>query len=347
MWARVEQTHTDASELIDAAKLAAQRSLEVKAARVRGEAKALADRVIELQSAVDFMHQAPAHPPVIKTPRSRPKTGMRIATPSFLISDWHVGETVTLEESLGQNEFNLAIARARAAKCWDNMLWLRKDMARTQSCDDTLLTINGDMVTGDIHDELRETNDGGMRDQCNACIDILYPGIMAMIEATPGICHIICIGGNHGRLTKKQHIKNGTQHSAEHIGVYDPLRRLIGDMGGKVAWHIPQAERHIMTVHGWRVATQHGTMIKSQGGVGGTLVPMTRWVIRDNQADLYQFGHFHEADAYGKVIKNGCLIGYSGYCGWIGVDPERPPEQVAYVLDADRGLRRFERVSVT
>jgi predicted phosphodiesterase len=221
---------------------------------------------------------------------------------------------------------------------------LRDDMARTQSCDDTLLVIDGDMITGDIHDELRETNDGGLRAQADACLKFLYRGVQAMRAATPGTLHVVCIGGNHGRLTKKQHIKNGTQHSVEHIGVYDPLRRLVGEEG--VAWHIPPAERHIMTVHGRRVSTQHGTMIRSQGGIGGTLVPMTRWVTRANDADLYLFGHFHEADAYGKIVKNGSLIGSSGYVAWLGIE-DRGPEQVAFVLDADRGVRRFERVSCT
>jgi hypothetical protein len=45
-------------------------------------------------------------------------------------------------------------------------------------------------------------------------------------------------------------------------------------------------------------------------------------------------------------VVNGSLIGESAYTGWIGVE-SRPPEQVAFVLDADRGVRRFERVSVT
>jgi hypothetical protein len=167
-----------------------------------------------------------------------------------------------------------------------------------------------------------------------------------MADATPGVLHVVCIGGNHGRLTHKQHIKNGTQHSVEHLGVYDPLRRLIGDMKGKIAWHIPPAERFILDVHGFRVSQQHGTMIRSAGGIGGVLVPMTRWVTRDNAADLYLFGHFHEADAYGKVVKNGATIGSSAYTGWLGIE-DRPPEQVAFVIDADRGVRRFERVSVT
>lgn len=327
---------------------------DIAAARTRAAQRAtdadvrqLQQRIIELEDKLAFVHSAAAHAPVILTPSARPKSGKRIADPVFMISDTHYGEVVTRAGTLGLNEYNLEIARARQAKCWDNFLWLRRDMARTQSCDNTYLAINGDIVTGIIHPELRETNEVGMRGQCDFAVEVLAPGILAMADATPGVLHIGLIGGNHGRGTLKQQVKNGTEHSYEHIGVYDQLRRLIGDRRGKIAWHCPAAERLMMVIHGRRVSQQHGTMIRSSGGIGGPLVPMTRWVTRDAMADLYLFGHFHEADAYGRVIKNGSLIGDSDYSRWLGVDPNVPPAQVAFVIDADAGVRRFERVSVT
>lgn len=329
----------------ETAQIAAEARAREKTRILSSEARKLQDRLVELEDAVSFVHSAAAHPARIETPSARPKSGKRIADPVFLVSDLHFGEYVTEEESLDKNRYDLEVAATRMRKCWDNMLWLRDDMSRTQSCDNTILYLNGDIVSGDIHDELRETNDGGIRSQCDAAVRALLPGIAEMADATPGILHIVCIGGNHGRLTHKQHIKNGTEHSAEHLGVYDPLRRVLGDRSGKIAWHIPSAERFIMPIHGRKVSVQHGTMIRSQGGIGGTLVPMTRWVTRCNDADLYLFGHFHEADAYGRIIKNGALIGESGYTKWLGVE-SRPPEQVAFVLDADAGVRRFERVSV-
>jgi hypothetical protein len=311
------------------------------------ERKALESRLVQLESDLAFMVRAPEAPPKIVTPRSRPKSGKRVATPIFLLSDLHFGESVSLAESLGTNEYNLAIAAKRMRKCWDNMLWLRNDMARTQTCDDTLLMLNGDIVSGDIHPELQQTNDGGLSTQCDAAFDALYPGIVEMAAATPGKLHAVCIGGNHGRLTHKSQIKNGWEHSAEHLGVYGPLRKTLGaGPKGNIVWHIPPAERYIFEAHGRRLSQQHGHMIRSQGGIGGTLVPMTRWVTRVADADLYFFGHFHEADAYGRIIKNGALIGESGYTKWLGVE-SRPPEQVALILDADAGVRRFERVSVT
>jgi hypothetical protein len=327
--------------------ITAETRARAAASAAQSDAKKLAARITELEDQLNFRREAEAVPMRIHTPSARPKSGLRIATPLFLLSDLHFGETVTAVESLGLNTYDLEIAAARMAKCWDNMLWLRADMARTQSCDDTVISLNGDIVSGDIHAELSETNDGGLRAQCRAARVALAPGILAMAEATPGTCHVVCIGGNHGRLTHKQQIKNGHDHSAEHLGVYDPLREQIGvGPRGNIAWHIPEAERYIFDVHGRRVSQQHGTMIRSQGGIGGTLVPMTRWVTRAADADLYLFGHFHEADAYGRIVKNGALIGDSAYTRWLGVE-SRPPEQVAFVIDADRGVRRFERVSVT
>lgn len=336
-----------AADVINAAQLAAERSAQAKHARSRAEGKALADRVVELEATIDFMHRAAAHPPSLVAPKSRPKSGKRAADPVFFLSDLHFGETVTREESLGQNEYDMAEAKRRFAKCIDNMLWLRASMVRDgNTCDNSLVVLGGDIVSGDIHDELKETNDGGLLDQCGAAVETIAPGIKAFADATPGVCHVVCIGGNHGRLTKKKQIKNNFQHSVEHIGVYHPLRLAIGDLGGKIAWHIPRAERFIFDAFGRRVSIQHGDMIRSMGGIGGVLVPLKRWSARDGMADMYMIGHFHQANCFDELVVNGSLIGESAYTKWLGVE-SRPPEQVAFVFDAARGLRRFERVSVT
>jgi hypothetical protein len=336
-----------AADVINAAALAAERARDAKQARTTAEAKALADEVARLTATVDFMHRVAAHPPSLVVPKSRPKSGKRAADPVFFLSDLHFGETVTREESLGQNEYDIAEAMRRFAKCIDNMLWLRRSMANDgNSCDNTLVVLGGDIVSGDIHDELKETNDGGLLDQCGAAVATIAPGLKAIADATPGVMHVVCVGGNHGRLTKKKQIKNNFQHSVEHIGVYHPLRLALGDLGGKIAWHIPRAERFIFDAFGRRISIQHGDMIRSMGGIGGVLVPLKRWSARDDMADLYMVGHFHQANAFDELVMNGSLIGESAYSKWLGVE-SRPPEQVAFVIDAARGLRRFERVSVT
>lgn len=331
-----------------AADIVAAERLQAHAAVVTQERGRLAKRIVELEDVLGFRDEARDWtPPKVGASGSRPKSGKREATPCFVLSDLHIGERVTLAETMGVNEYNLKIAGARMSKCFDNMLWLRADMARTQTCDDTVIFLNGDIISGDIHDELKETNDGGLRVQCQAARDMIAPGILAFADVTPGRVHVVCIDGNHGRITPKRQIKTTVQHSAEHFGVYDPLAERVGaGPKGNIVWHVSEAPRFPIDVQGFRVSAQHGDMVRSQGGIGGTLVPLTRWATRVNDADYYVVGHFHEADAYGKIIKNGALIGESAYTKWLGVE-SRPPEQVAFALDKVRGLRRFERVSVS
>lgn len=347
--ARIRTGHRpDKAQPRPVADLVAQHRLERHAEIIGVERKRLVRRVTELEDLLGFRNDARDwRPTKVGNTASRPKSGKREATPCFVLSDLHIGERVTRAESLGTNFYNFKIAGERLSKCFDNMLWLRADMARTQTCDDTVLFLNGDIISGDIHDELKETNDGGMREQCKQARNMIAPGILAFADTTPGRLHVVCIDGNHGRVTHKRQIKTTIQHSAEHFGVYDPLAERIGaGPKGNIVWHVSEAARYYIDVHGHRVSAQHGDMVRSQGGIGGTLVPLTRWAIRAADADYYVVGHFHEADAYGKIIKNGALIGESAYTKWLGVE-SRPPEQVGFAIDRIRGMRRFERVSVT
>lgn len=323
----------------------AHRSASVVAA-LNVENKRLVKLAAKLEDALAFRDISRAwKPPRVGYSTSK-KTGLRQATPCFVLSDLHIGECVTLAESLGTNKYNREIAAARMSKCWDNMLWLRRDMARTNTAEDVVIFLNGDIISGDIHDELKETNWGGLREQCREARNLIAPGLLAFADETPGQVHVVCIDGNHGRVTHKRQIKTTVEHSAEHFGVYDPLEERVGaGPKGNIVWHVSGAPRYAIDIQGHRVSAQHGDMVRSMGGIGGTLVPLTRWAAKTKDADYYIVGHFHEADAYGPIIKNGALIGESAYTKWLGVE-SRPPEQVAFLMDRIRGMRRFERVSV-
>jgi predicted phosphodiesterase len=207
--------------------------------------------------------------------------------------------------------------------------------------------MNGDMVSGDIHDELTETNELPVIDQVYHCAEKLMP-IVTELAACCRRVIIPCIGGNHGRGTLKSQMKNGWSHNAEtHLFRY--LQASTKHLEN-VEWHIPRADQILLDVMGWKVLTQHGTHIKSQGGVGGILVPLSRWAMRKASAQIYLFGHFHQACYFpagdATIVVNGSLIGDSSYSSLLGLS-YREPEQVGFLLDERRGLRSFEPVSVT
>lgn len=324
-----------ASGDLEAAK--AKRVKVIENARV----KALQNKIIELEAAQDFYSQL-HHVPNIEVNRSRPKSGKRPTTPVAFASDWHVGEVVTEEETIGRNHYDLKEARRRAGNYWDNILWLRKSWQAHETCEDQLLCINGDMVSGNIHPELLETNEVGLVEQVSECLGMLLPGVKELAACSRRLI-ITCTNGNHGRITAKSQIKTGWANSLESL-LYRWLRAECKGLDN-IEWHIPKAEGLAVDVMGYRFQIQHGTQIKSQGGIGGILVPLTRWATRAASAHYYGFGHFHQAECYGKIIVNGSLIGDSAYSKWLGLE-YREPEQVALVIDAKRGLRHFERVSV-
>lgn len=307
------------------------------------DVRKLQARLVEAEEAADFYSKL-FHVPSIKVDGSRAKNGKREATPVTIASDWHVGEVVTLEETLGRNAYDLKEAKRRAANFWDNVLWLRDDAKRTQTCRDHVLNLNGDMISGSIHPELLSTNEVELVEQVSIAASLIRPGIEALAADSRQL-FVICTHGNHGRVTEKSRIKTGWANSLETM-LYRLLRAELASKLPNVEWIIPRAEGAAIDVHDYRLQAQHGTQIRSQGGIGGILVPLNRWATRANCAHYYLFGHFHQAECFGKVVVNGSLIGESAYSKWLGLD-YREPEQVNFMIDARRGLRRFDRVSVT
>jgi hypothetical protein len=305
--------------------------------------KVLQRRLLQAEETQDFYDKIGSAPP-IKVRTGSPKSGLRQGTICSVASDWHVGEVVSLEETHGTNEYNLAIARKRAEKYWDNIIWLRKDITRTVDSPDHVLSLNGDGISGSIHEELSESNEVGLVEQVEQYLALTEPGIRALASRVAGRLIIPCVHGNHSRMNKgRSMVKIGWTVSLEALG-YRWLRDRLKDVPN-IEWIIPKAESVSLDILGHRVRFQHGTHIRSQGGIGGILVPLTRWAIRQNTADLYVFGHFHQASAFGRVIVNGSNIGESAYTVENGFEA-RPPEQVNFVLDTQHGLRRFDPVSV-
>lgn len=321
---------------LSAAKERAQRSFEQTHRRV------LEKKLLEAEKASNFY--TAIRPVTIVSSRGAPKTGKREGTPFTVASDWHFGEVVTREETQGRNEYHIAEAHRRAKKFWDNVLWLRQDIQRSVTARDHILNLNGDMISGSIHDELSQTNEVALPDQVGEVAAALESGIRALAPTCRKLI-IVCTHGNHGRWTQgKSMIKIGWAVSLETM-LYRYLIARLRDVEN-IEWHVPKAESLSINVYDWRVSCQHGTHIRSQGGIGGILVPLTRWATRRGIADYYVFGHFHQACAFESVIVNGALIGTSSYSEELGLS-YREAEQVNFVLDERRGLRRFDRVSVT
>ncbi|TCU34160.1 hypothetical protein [Rhizobium azibense] len=262
-----------------------------------------------------------------------------------LLSDIHMGEVISAEEILGINAFNPGICRDRLRRYFSAVCTIGQRWASDTDCEGVLLALAGDLISGDIHEELRITNALTSHEQCLAVAEEVSSGIRHLVE-TFGRVHVVVVPGNHGRTTHKPTAKLYSRLS------YDTL---IGAMiaqrfevDARVTFQQSAAKDQITPIFGRSVFVTHGDKIGTRGGMGfaGPMLPIVRGSKKidaqqsgiGRKPDLIQFGHYHTTGNPGMVLANGSVPGYSEYADDLRAVVE-PPQQWAYLLHSKWWLR--------
>jgi hypothetical protein len=272
------------------------------------------------------------------TPIITPKSKTNTLLPIIQWSDWHVEEKVDKRKTQGKNAYNLEIAKERSIKCAQSTVKMIRHYAKFGALEKVLLVLGGDFITGDIHEELCETNLLGPAEACVYAYELLADGIDALArEKYLKEINVLCIVGNHGRTTKKMRFKNGTEKSFETI-IYAFLQKRF--TGPRFNFIIPAGG--VCTVPltpSFVIRAFHGHQFKYQGGIGGLTIPMTKWIHRQDQSFRANFNLCHHWHQYGlpnpNCLVNGSLKGHDEYATEHGF-PYEPAQQAGCILDCDR-----------
>ena len=85
----------------------------------------------------------------------KPVKGKTVAgIPTLFASDWHWGEVVDPNQINGVNEYNVAIGQDRAKVMIEKTIDLLKNHVAHSNYEGIVFVLGGDMVSGDIHEEL-------------------------------------------------------------------------------------------------------------------------------------------------------------------------------------------------
>ena len=128
------------------------------------------------------------------------------------ISDMHYGEVVQPSASFGFNRYNPEIAKNRLVKLFEE----NYRYASIYGCDDLHILLLGDLISGEIHDELRETN-AFTAPKCVSMLNSLLIGVILEYAKLFKRVKISCVVGNHSRTGKKLQNKNYSLDNFEHI----------------------------------------------------------------------------------------------------------------------------------
>lgn len=261
--------------------------------------------------------------------------------PTLLLSDFHLGEVVNPEHVFRINEFNMEIAERRVRELATRTISILTDHLGGDH-PGLVLLLNGDFVSGCIHEELLITNEKPIMPIVVRAYELLVWFIQRMEKAF-GKVQLFCCHGNHSRTFKKPINKESALSSYDWL-IYTLLDRYFTG-NENVNFVISPGDDIQFKIYNHSYRMTHGGQFRGGQGFLGHIAPVTRGEIRKRSAaesygqnyDTLIVGHFHSYGLFKRVICNGSLVGYSEYAMNNNYPYERP-QQALWFTHPDNGI---------
>jgi hypothetical protein len=327
---------TDDAAKLDRA-LSQQRSLHE---RTKSLLKSANTEVWELRQRLGILEAIEAQNP--RPPKWTVRSGKAVkhhAILTTILSDSHWDEVVRGSETDGLNEYNRDIATRRLEDYGQGLVKLARKYLSGVEYDGMVLMLGGDLLSGDIHDELRETNEDTMLGSVLYWCEQLT-ALIRMFADEFGKVHIPCVVGNHGRMTRKPRAKLRARDNFDWFIARSVRQQFDGD--SRVTWQIPDSTDAIFPVYDTVHLLTHGDQVTGGQGIGGIWPPIKRLQARKhirNPHDVMVLGHWHQliTAAHNGLIVNGSLKGLDEYAMINNFKPE-PPQQAMWLVTPERGV---------
>ena len=262
--------------------------------------------------------------------------------PTLFASDWHFGEVVDASQIGGVNRFNMTIGRNRARRMIDTAIDLLNNHMVNPNYPGIVFALGGDMVSGDIHEELMATNEMEIMPVVLELFGILSWSIETLANEF-GKVFLPCVGGNHGRNTQKIRAKGRNFTSFDWLLYSFLAKRFENDK--RVSFLIPNGPDALFKIYNHRYLLTHGDQFRGGDGMIGALGPIIRGDHRkrsrngqiDQEYDTMMLGHWHQLIQLQRLIVNGSLKGYDeyAYANNFGFEP---PRQAMWITHPEHGI---------
>lgn len=283
-----------------------------KANRARRKIDTFEERALQVLSDAIEARKPTYNPRVIPTSKLS-KTQHEFV---LLWSDLHAGEVVSEVETNGINSYD-----------WKTMLkrhdYIRESVFsyadnRPYPVSKLRVCALGDMLSGDIHDELVETNEVPLAE---ATIQFAMDGaawLESLLERFEKV-EVTGVVGNHPRAKAKPQAKRAF-NNADWLA-YHAMRGFLKNQKA-ITWDIPKASAHPVMIGNKRCLLWHGDGVRSSmpgvpwGGVTRRATTLSQqYASKGMPLDHFFVGHFHNANAVdqGRIIMNGSVKGPDEY----------------------------------
>ena len=222
------------------------------------------------------------------------------------ITDGHMGAVQRPDEIEGFNEFNPEICRARQLDFAHRFnRWTDRNRL-SYTINECAVLVTGDLISGDIHDELKITNAFPITVQVVEAAKVLAEQMIELSQNFTKITVHFISADNHGRLTKKPQAKDEGLNS---------MNYLVGTMAKAYLSQLSNVDFNIYPMHEMvvRVGNRNYLITHGHGMRAWMGIPhyaIERRVAKESQArlqlimdqklkmaevgfNMFIFGHFH------------------------------------------------------
>ncbi len=257
--------------------------------------------------------------------------------PVMILSDLHWGEVIKPSQVFNLNEYNMTIASNRLKRLTENSVWLLKENLTKRNYPGFALALNGDLVAGDIHQELSETNESAMMPVVMDVYVHLITVIKTLADEFDKV-FIPCCYGNHGRTNKKPQHKDQAFKNFDWL-IYTLLEKWFED-DKRVTFLVSDDDEIQYEVNGHIYRQTHGAQFRGGTGFIGSLGPVSRGSHKKKIAsqsqnmsyDTLLLSHFHQIFWHRHFVVSGSLPGYSEYGADLNFEYE-PPQMIMWLTD--------------
>ena len=266
----------------------------------------------------------PATPPKFPRPKkTSEKTNAGV--PTLLCSDWHVGEVVSLDRVGFLNEYNEAIAKQRIARTFDTTLDVLLRHQAGMSYEGIVISLAGDMFSGNIHDELRATNERLVQESLVDMTETLANHIVRVASEFPAV-YVPAVSGNHGKADPRSGAKLGAIDNYDYL-LYKMVELMVNaKLGSKcnVTFNIARGPDLTYQLYSTKYLLTHGNQSNTSTNSDNFWPTMMKMAAQRQERmrgahpssrafDYMTVGHFHQYGTVNNVIVNGSL---KGHCEW-------------------------------
>jgi hypothetical protein len=312
------------------------RDLRERVRRLTGDLDE-ARRVMGLLESID---QATVKPPRWTRER-RAKVGKR-AIATYQLSDTHFDEIVNPAEVGYINAYDRRIAEIRLRQWVEKGIVLARDYISGVEYDGAAILATGDILSGDIHAELKESNEATLYDSAVHWTEQLAAAI-DLLATEFGHLHIAAVVGNHGRNSHKPVYKKRARSNIEWLMWRFLARQFAKDE--RVTFQVSDSMDLTVRIYGTNYLITHGDEFKGGTGISGAKAPLMlgqhrtlrRQSATEQPMDYMVVGHFHQYQPPSQgLVMGGSLKGYDEFAFGKRFYPE-PAQQAFWITSPEHG----------